>query len=335
MPKQFVHYGLLSTAKIGLNAHLPAARESACSKIISISSRSAETAKAVADKHQIERWYGSYEEQITDPDTDAIINTLPNSMHCEWTVKALEAGKHVLCEKPLGVSVAECRQMIDAAKANNVVLIEGFTHRWNPHLREARRLVTGGAIGRIATIDASFSFKAVEPEKNIRFSPTLGGGSLWDTGCYAIYAARFVMDAEPVVVRGTAVDHGAWGVDTTFAGIMEFENNAIATITSSMDQPFRVQICINGSEGRIEVPRMFDDSGPIIVKMGDGRTKQDERMTATPAPYRFVSQLDEFSECVLKGKAPEFPPEDGLRNTAVISAFYASAASGRATHVSL
>jgi len=335
MPKELVNYGLLSTAKIGLNAHLPASLESGNSQIVSISSRSESKAAETARKYHIDRWYGSYEEQLADPDIDAIINVLPNSMHCEWTIKAVEAGKHVLCEKPLGVSANECRRMIDAAQGNNLVLVEGFTHRWNPHLREARRLVTTGAIGRIATIDASFSFRAADPESNIRYSSELGGGALWDAGSYAVYAARFVMSAEPVRVRGSSYDSGGWGVDTTFAGIMEFENGAIASVMTSMEQAFRCQIAIDGSKGRIEVPRMFDDSGPIIIKMGDGRTGQNDQVTARSAPYRFVPQLNEFSECVLTGKSPQFAPEDGLRNTAVIEALYTSAESGQAVDLLL
>ena len=177
MVPNIVRYGLLSTAQIGLNAHLPASRESETSEIVSISSRTAEKAKQAAQSHNIDRWYGSYEEQLIDPDIDAIINTLPNSMHCEWTVKAAEAGKHVLCEKPLAVSATECQRMIDAANANNVVLVEAFTHRWNPHMRKARQLVAEGAIGEIQTIDSSLCFNVNEPDGNIRFSKAHSGFS--------------------------------------------------------------------------------------------------------------------------------------------------------------
>ena len=163
MARQIVHYGLLSTAQIGLNAHLPASRESETSKIVSISSRTIEKARQIAQKHNIDRWYGSYTEQLMDPGIDAIINSLPNSMHCEWTVRAAEAGKHVLCEKPLAVSAEECQRMIDAANANSVVLVEAFTHRWNPHMRKARQLVAEGAIGEIQTVDSALCFNVIEP----------------------------------------------------------------------------------------------------------------------------------------------------------------------------
>ena len=335
MPQDVVRYGLLSTAQIGLNAHLPASYDSKNSAIVSISSRTADKAEAAAKKHGIDRWYGSYEEQLADPGIDAIVNSLPNGMHCEWTIKAAEAGKHILCEKPLAVTAEECQRMIDAANANNVVLVEAFTHRWNPHMRKARQIIAEGAIGDVQTIDAALCFNIAEPECNVRFSQELAGGALWDAGCYAVYATRFVMSAEPVQVVGMSHDSGNWGIDTTFSGTMKFGNGAIGNITTNMEQPFRCFITIDGSKGRIEIPGMFDDSGPIIIKTGDGRNGEHTEIIATPAPYRFVVQFDEFSECVLTGKKPEYPAEDGLRNTAVVEALYKSAETGQPVDLSL
>ncbi len=335
MPQDVVRYGLLSTAQIGLNAHLPASYDSKNSEITSVSSRTAARAEEVAKERNIPRWFGSYEEQLADPDTDAIINSLPNGMHAEWTIKAAEAGKHILCEKPLAVSAEECQRMIDAANANNVVLVEAFTHRWNPHMRMARMLVAEGAIGDIQTIDSALCFNIAEPDGNVRFSQELAGGALWDAGCYAVYATRFVMSAEPVQVRGMSHDSGNWGIDTTFSGSMKFANGAIGNITTNMEQPFRCFITIDGSKGRIEIPGMFDDSGPIIIKRGDGRNGENTEIISTPAPYRFVVQFDEFSECVLTGKKPEFPAEDGLRNTAVVEALYRAADSGSPVDLNL
>jgi len=335
MPQDVVRYGLLSTAQIGLNAHLPASYDSKNSEIVSVSSRTAAKAEAAAKKHNIDRWYGSYEEQLADPDMDAVVNSLPNGMHAEWTIKAAEAGKHILCEKPLAVSAEECHRMIDAANANNVVLVEAFTHRWNPHMRMARKLVAEGAIGEIQTIDSALCFNIAEPDGNVRFSQELAGGALWDAGCYAVYATRFVMSAEPVQVRGMSHDSGDWGIDTTFSGSMKFANGAIGNITTNMEQPFRCYITIDGSKGRIEIPGMFDDSGPITIKRGDGRNGEKTEIISTPAPYRFVVQFDEFSECVLTGKKPEYPAEDGMRNTAVVEALYKAANSGTAVDLSL
>jgi predicted dehydrogenase len=256
-------------------------------------------------------------------------------MHCEWTVRAAEAGKHVLCEKPLAVSAEECQRMIDAANANNVVLVEAFTHRWNPHLRKARQLVAEGAIGEIQTVDSALCFNVIEPDGNIRFSKALAGGALRDAGSYAVYAIRFVMSAEPTHVIGYSHDSGNWGVDTTFAGTMKFSNGAIGNITTNMKQPFRCFITIHGSAGQIEIPNMFDDSGPIVIKKGDGRTSQDDQVIAVQAPNRFLVQLDEFTQCVLTGEKPEFPAEDGLANTTVLEALYESANAGASVSLGL
>jgi len=335
MKKEVVRYGLISTSQIGVNVHLPASLDSKNSEIVSISSRTTSKAKAAAAEHGIPRWYGSYEEQLADPETDAVINALPISMHCEWTIKAAEAGKHILCEKPLATTSKDCQRMIDAADRNNVVLVEGFTHRWNPHLRKARELIVNGAIGKVVTVTAVCCSHRTSPEDlaSVRYSAELEHGALRENGSYAVYATRFVLSAEPVRVNGVAYDSGDLGIDTTFCGMMEFADGAVAHVTSSMEHSdFHTQITIDGREGRIEIPSMFEDSGPIIIKGPNG---ENEEVIATPAPNRFTVQLDEFSQCVLTGKSPEFPPEDGLRNTAVLEALREAALSGRSVPIML
>jgi len=328
MERDIVRYGLISTAQIALTKHLPAARGSKNSEIVSISSRGESKARAAADQHGIPSWYGSYEELLADPDLDAVINPLPNSMHCEWTIKAAEAGKHVLCEKPLSVTVDEARRMIDSAKSNDVVLVEAFTHRWNPHMRTARRLIAEGAIGYVTGMDSSLTVSVTEPEGPTRYSKELAGGTLMDGGCYAVYACRFALGAEPIRAAGMAYDSGGYGVETTFTGLLEFPGGAIARVSSSFEQTRRIELTVFGSEGRISIPNMFDDSGPIIVTQGDER-----RVEATPAPDRFRVQLEEFSDCVLTGKAPEFPAEDGMRNMAAIVALLSAARARRVVEV--
>ena len=323
MPGKVVRYGIISTAQIALNRHVPAARESANSEIVAISSRGDAKARQAAEKHGIAKWYGSYEALLADPDVDAVINPLPNSMHCEWTIKAAEAGKHILCEKPLAVTVDEARRMIQAAMANNVLLVEAFTHRWDPHLRKARKLIAEGAIGNVTNVSSALTFPVAQPQGNVRFSAELAGGSLLDAGCYAVYACRFVLGQEPVRAAGFAFDGGGYGVDTTFTGLLSFPDGAVANVGSSMEQPRRCDLAAIGSTGRLYIPDMFDDSGPVIITVGN-----DKRVEATPAPNRFRVQLDEFSECVLTGKAPEFPAEDGLKNTAALVALLSAAREG-------
>ncbi len=323
MPDGVVRYGIISTAQIALNRHVPAARTSANSEITAISSRNDARARRAAEEQGIPKWYGTYDELLSDPDLDAVVNPLPNSMHAEWTIKAAEAGKHILCEKPLSVDVAEGRRMVDAANANNVILVEAFTHRWSPHLRKARQLIADGAIGEVTGLDSALRFNVGEPEGNVRFSKELAGGSLMDAGCYAVYAVRFAMSAEPVRAIGFARDSGNWGVDTTFSGLLEFPNGAVAHVGASMEQERRCFLEVSGTDGRIDIPDMFDDGGPIVITRGN-----DVETESTPAPNRFQVQFDEFSDCVLTGKAPEYPPEDGLRNMAAIVALLASARDG-------
>ncbi|MBI4189459.1 MAG: Gfo/Idh/MocA family oxidoreductase, partial [Betaproteobacteria bacterium] len=186
MADKKVRYGIISTAQIALNRHIPAALESANSEIVAISSRGPDKARQAAEKYAIPRWYGSYEELLKDREIDAVINPLPNSMHCEWTIMATEAGKHILCEKPLSVTLDEGRRMIATAKAHRVLLVEAFTHRWSPHLRTARRLVAEGAIGHVTNIAAALTLRVAKPHGNVRFSKDLAGGSLMDAGCYAV-----------------------------------------------------------------------------------------------------------------------------------------------------
>ena len=261
MPGKVVRYGVLSTAWIARLRLIPAAKESANSELVAISSRIEEKARTTAAEHDIPVWYGSYDELLSDTNVDAVINPLPNSMHCEWTIKATEAGKHVLCEKPLAVTMDEARRMIAAAEANGVVLVEAFTHRWSPHLRTARRLIAEGEIGKITALHSALGGRS-EPRGNIRFSHELAGGSLMDLGSYAVYACRFVLGQEPVRVAGFAYDSGGYGVDTSFSGLLEFPGGATAHVASSFEQHRRCELIAVGSEGRIEIPDMFDDSGP-------------------------------------------------------------------------
>lgn len=216
MPGDVVRYGMISTTRIGLNAHIPAAAESHNSEIVAISSRSDGSAMQAAEDNGINRWYGTYEELLADPDIEAVVNPLPNSMHHEWTIKAAEAGKHILCEKPIAVTMDEVREMIAAAKANGVLLVEAFTHRLNPHMRRARQLVAEGAVGEVRHFEAVLAFTSRDTSTDVRLKPELAGGGLWDAGCYAVSAARFILGREPIRAAGFAADTGNYGVDTSF-----------------------------------------------------------------------------------------------------------------------
>ena len=318
-----VRYGIIGTASIAVNSHIPAASESKNSEILSISSRNEATASKVAAKYSIPKWWGSYEELLKDPDLDAVINPLPNSMHCEWTVKAAEAGKHILCEKPLALTTDEARRMIHAANANNVLLVEAFTHRWLSPLRRIRELIQTDTIGQVTSLYSSLTFSVEQPKDNIRFSPELRGGSLLDAGSYAVSACRFVLGEDPIRATGVRYDSGKYGVDTTFNGLLEFPRGTVAHISSSFQEPWRCELIAIGSKGRIETPQMLDESSTVIINIGDSEQIETKRTS-----NRFRIQLDKFSECVLSGKCPEFPAEDGLRNTAALEALLLASEEG-------
>ncbi len=324
MPDGVVRYGVISTAQIAINRHLPAAAESHNSEIVAISSRTPARAEQAAKDNGIERWYGTYEEMLADPDIDAVINPLPNGMHHEWTIKAAEAGKHILCEKPIAVTMDEVREMIAVAEANGVLLVEAFMHRLNPHMRRARQLVAEGAIGDLRHFEAVLAFTSRDTSTDVRFKPELAGGGMWDAGCYAVSAARFILSAEPLTAAAYAHDSGNFGVDTSFSGLLDFPGGAVAHVRSSVEQPRTNMGEVVGTKGKIRIPSLFEEDTPLVITDADG----EERIETFAGPPRFTVQISDFSNCILNGTAPEFPPVDGLKNTAALLALYASAASG-------
>ncbi len=319
-----VRYGLISTAEIGFTAHVPGAKTSANSELVAVSSRNLATAEAAAKENGIPLAFGSYQEMIDSDEIDAVINTLPNSMHHEWSIKAAEAGKHVLCEKPLSATMQEAREMKAAAEANNVVLVEAFTPRWNQQMRTVRKLIADGEIGDVIRLDAGLSFFVDDPA-NIRLIKDLAGGSMMDAGCYAVYAVRFAMSAEPVQAFAFDRKREPVEVDTTMSGFLQFPNGAVGYVWSSTEGPRQRVFRAVGSKGIIELGDAFSETDSVTVIRGE-----DEReVMEMTSPNRFQVQLDEFSECVLTGKQPEFPADDALRNMASVLAIYESAESGK------
>ena len=317
-----VRYGVISTAQIALNQHIPAAREAKKSVITAISSRTDEKAKKAATDHNIPKAYGSYDEILTDPEIDAVINPLPNSMHCEWTIKAAEAGKHILCEKPLAVRPSECRKMIDAAKANNVLLLEAFTQHFSPLLKRMLSLVQDGTIGTLNFLRAELCYTLPDWETDVRGNYDLDGGALFDAGCYCVNVARTIMASEPDEVAAYQKLHERNRVDSMLAGLLKFPGDRIAYISTSMEQPFRFPVEIVGTAGVLSTPNLFQGTD-LTIRIDAGITEEN-----LDPVNRFTLQLDHFSEAVLEGKPLRIDPEDGLRNGAVLDALTASAQSG-------
>ena len=317
-----IKYGVLSTAQIARNQHVPAARESTNSEIVAISSRNGTTARKYAEELAVTRAYASYTALLADPQIDAVINPLPNSLHCEWTIKAAEAGKHILCEKPMAVTVEQAQRMIDAAKANDVLLLEGFTPRYEPQMDFTVQLLKLGVIGDVKILRSELTYTIQDWENDTRVKPALGGGSLFDAGCYCVNAIRHLVGMEPVEVSGYQTLHPIAGVDSTFVGLMQFSNGCMAYLATGMEQPFRACCEIIGTEGRIEIPGMF---GGAKVKVVKGNT---EELHSFDSSNRFRTQIEHFSDCILNGTPLRFPPEDGLANTRVLVALKQAAETG-------
>ena len=326
---QTVKYGVISTARIALNAHIPAIQESKNGEVVAISSRDPEKAKAEAERLGIPRHYGSYDELIADPYIDAVVNPLPNTMHHEWTIKAANAGKHVMCEKPIAMTVQEAREMHDAAEANGVQLAESFTHRLTGQMRYVRESVANRLIGEVTEVNGRFGSYLQDVDTNIRANPELGGGSLWDRGSYPLSAIRFILDAEPESVFAVRRDSLERDIDSTIVGILRFPGNVVGTVSSSLEQTTTNRVYVVGSRGTITVTHMFEEDAPVVLEV-DGETEEVQ----FAGPYRFVVLYEQFSDTILNGSPQEFGRDDSVANTAAITAMLESAVTGRPVEIS-
>ena len=284
-----VRYGLISTATIGFYAHVPAARTSPNSELVAVGSRNLDTAQEAAKEHGIPLAFGSYQEMIESDEIDAVINTLPNAMHHEWTIKAAEAGKHVICEKPFSVTMAEAREMISAAEANNVLLIEGFTPRWNKQMRTVRRLVADGEIGEVIHLQVGLSF-TMDDDREGRPGDPRAEGSLMGFGCYGVYALRYAMGVEPVLAMALERKRPGVRFDTTANALLQFPNGAAGHLWCCLEGPQRGLLEVFGSNGKIVPRRGVHGSGSRDRGQGRCRARSngDDQRGSLPGAARRV-----------------------------------------------
>jgi predicted dehydrogenase len=329
--REKVRWGVLSSAKIGIAKVIPAMQRGEWSEVVAIASRNAENARASAANLGIRKAYGSYEELLADPDVEAIYNPLPNSLHVPWSIRAAEAGKHVLCEKPLALSVAECRTLIDARNRTGVKVGEAFMVRTHPQWLRTREIIRSGEIGDVRAVMAAFSFFN-RNAKNIRNVPELGGGALMDIGCYAIQFSRFMYGQEPVRVVGLLERDPEMAIDRLSSAALEFPSGQ-AVFTCCMQMVPYQRAHVFGTRGRIEVEIPFNaptdrpcrlrvDSGADLFG-GGARTEE------FPICDQYSIQGDLFSKAVRDGCDVPTPLEDSIRNMAVIEALYRSAQENR------
>ena len=254
MTDKVLNWGLLSTARIN-RALITPLRASKRNQLLAVASRTQESADRYAREWKIPRAHGSYEALLADPEIDVIYNSLPNHLHAEWTIKAVEAGKHVLCEKPLALSVDEVDAIQEAARKHGRVVAEAFMYRHHPQTLKVQEIVKSGSLGTLKLIRGSFSF-VLSREGDVRLDPAMGGGSIWDVGCYPISYARTVVGENPLEVFGWQVT-GPTGIDETFVGQMRFDNDVHAQFDCSFVIPFHAFMEIVGSEGTLNIPKPF------------------------------------------------------------------------------
>lgn len=317
--EQMLNWGLLSTAKIN-RALIKPINASKRTRLLAVASRSQPHADAYAREWKIPRAYGSYDSLLADPEIDIIYNSLPNHLHAEWTIKALRAGKHVLCEKPLALTLEEVDAMIAASKETGKILMEAFMYRHHPQTLKVKEIVDSGDLGKLQFIRGSFTF-TITREGDIRLNKEMGGGSIWDVGCYPISYARMIVGEEPVEVFGWQVE-GPDGIDESFFGQMRFENEVLAQFDSGFISPLRAYMEIVGTKAVLEIPDPFKPNVTceIVLKDDDNRKRikiQGEEL------YR--GEVENLVDAILFNKPTRVSLEDSRGNIAVILAFLESA----------
>jgi predicted dehydrogenase len=326
-----VRWGVLGAAKIAVEKVIPAMRRGEWSEVVGLASRDATRAARVAGELGIARSYGSYEELLADPEIEAVYNPLPNHLHVPWTLKAAEAGKHVLCEKPIALSAAEARLLLDARERTGVKIQEAFMVRTHPQWLAARELVRSGRVGELRTVEAFFSYFNRDPS-NIRNIPEAGGGALMDIGCYPIQVSRFVYGAEPRRVLSLVERDPEMKTDRLTSAILEFETGR-AAFTCSTQLAAHQRVELVGTRGRVEIEVPFNapPDRPTRILLDDGSAlggANAETIEFGPCD-QYTIQGDLFSRAVREGSEQPIPLEDAVGNMAVIDALFRSAESGR------
>ena len=330
---EHVRWGILSTANIGDKAVVPAIGNSNNGQLQAVASRSLDSAEQFAAKHNILQAQGSYEQLLENADVDAIYIPLPNHMHLEWTLRAIEAGKHVLCEKPIALNAGEVQQMVDAAQEARVVLMEAFMYRFHPRSGRVKELVESGAIGNVRLVHAAFCYRASDPD-NIRFKPEMGGGALMDVGCYGVSLARWMFGQEPEEVQASA-EYGPSDVDVNFAGILSFAGGGKAMVEASFTSSMQQVYSVVGLEGAIDVRRHnafipWEDETVFYKREPDDEVGEAETISGVDE-YKLM--VEHFADVVL-GKAERmFPDDDSIKNMRVLDALAEAAREKRTVQV--
>jgi predicted dehydrogenase len=331
-----VRWGVLSTANIGVRKVIPAMLRAELSTVTAIASRDLAKARTVAAQLNIPTAYGSYEELVADPNIDAIYNPLPNQLHVPWTIRAAEAGKHVLCEKPLSMTLAEAQSLLPVRDRTGVLIGEAFMIRSHPQWLRLRALIDEGRIGTLRSIAAFFSYFNTDPA-NIRNIPETGGGALYDIGCYCIQAARTGFAQQPTRVVGLIDRDPQLHTDRLTSAILDFPAGHALFTCSTQFVPYQ-RVHFFGTKGRIEIEIPFNapTDRPTRLFIDDGRDFFGSGIATETFPTcdQYKLQAEAFSRAILEGTPIPVSLEAGIANMAVIDAIFASAQSGQWQKVS-
>jgi len=281
--------------------------------------RSEERAQSLAQEHEIPLACGTYEELLGDPQIEAVYIPLPNHLHSEWTLRAIGAGKHVLCEKPLALNANEAQVMVQAARDKGVFLMEAFMYRFHPRSRRIKALVDQGMIGDPRIIRAAFCFRHPDPT-DVRFRPEMGGGALLDVGCYGVSLARWIFGAEPEMVQAIA-EYGESGVDLTSVGLLRFPKGRMAVVEASFQSALQQTFSIMGTRGAIELPHdAFIPWEKDAVFRLRGVDEEEGKVEVIPGVDEYQLMVEHFADAVLGNASLDFPPEESVNNMHVLDA---------------
>jgi D-xylose 1-dehydrogenase (NADP+, D-xylono-1,5-lactone-forming) len=327
---QKLRWGVLGYARIAREFVIPALRRSSNGEFFALASRDeAKLAECRTRYADVAKTFRSYEELVRDPEIDAVYIPLPNSLHREWTLKAAAHGKHVLCEKPMALNTAECREMIVAAETHRVTLMEAFMYRYTTRTQRVLEVLRSGVLGEIKQVNSCFRFLLANPA-SIKLRPELGGGALYDVGCYPINFIGLVVDSiaggapgaggQPETVQ--AVAESPAGVDLNFAAALRYRSGLLATVQCGFNAHQRVYSEIVGTTGVLEIPdTFFDVAGALTLITAEGRREID-----VPACDRYRLEVEDFAEAARQARAPQFSLTETLRNAEVLDRLRAAIA---------
>ena len=326
-----VQWGVLGAANIAVRKVIPGMQKGKWSSVTAIASRDQRKSKRMAEELGIPKAYGSYEELLADPEIEAVYIPLPNHLHVPWSIRAAEAGKHVLCEKPLSLTVAEARTLLDIRERYGVKIGEAFMVKTHPQWLRTRALIRSGVVGELRAVVGSFSYFNRDPQ-NVRNVAEWGGGGMMDVGCYPITTSRFIFGEEPVRVSAVVERDPEFKVDRLASVLMEFPSGQ-SLFTCSMQLVAYQRMQFLGTKGRIEIEIPFNapPDRPTRIFIDDGRDVFGGgiRIETIPTCDQYTVQGDAFSQAIREGTEVPVPLEDAIANMAVIEAVFRAGESGR------